>query len=188
MKEKPLEIRKSEDIQYTDQMAKIVSRGSAIRKKTAEQSPHTKFLMTATKEEKEAYYNRDIGDSWKSDKYAMRSISPEEFSLQSKVRDNQRKTEGASEGSSISKERRELAIDSFICSPPADVSKETKERINKIIGLKSEAFQIVEAVKTKTFFQKVKSIFVKDKGTSYEDDNPGAIEAWTKILGGKKND
>ncbi len=199
---KPIDVRSADHAKYADMMAKSM-KDIPKRPKSAEQCPSTKMLFDL-----DPSIPFVIDKDWRPDPklhdsidwtvgpdpeqlkalVAQRAVDPREIVIAEDIRHKGRNSFGdaVSQGAkSLIKEKREIAISSFTCSPPADLNQENKSRIEALIGIESAPVIIEKPLPKETLMDKIRDFFGA-KGRSYEDDHPGAMEAWTKLLGGKK--
>lgn len=117
------------------------------------QCASTEAILSRPKEE-DKFHSKRIIDPIKAwaDPYYVRHITPDEFVLVETTRRKQKNTKGQSELSSVSKEKREIAINSYLYSPPAE--NVDREKIVGLVEYKSEP-----PVVKPTLFQRFKKLF-----------------------------
>ncbi len=149
---KVLAARDAESASYAHYMAKMLSASEAQReenKKLAEirlkrhgidphaQQPSTLAIMARDPKDDEKHWLRhlpegvQIRDKDGNVDIAERPVTREEVSLVEATRRRPKNSQGQSDKDGAGKERKEQAVNAFICSPSAELTDEEKKRVSR---------------------------------------------------------
>ncbi len=151
MTAKAVAVRDAEAASYAHYMAKMLTYSEAQReenRKLAEirkqrhgidptaQQPSTQAILARPKEKDEEHFFRPLVDCYIRDKdgnidVGERPVTIEEVSHVQAIRRRPKNSIGQSEKSATGEERKEAAVHTYLCSPPAVLSEEELKRVSK---------------------------------------------------------
>ena len=153
-KENPLMDRDLRDLVYATQMVELQKEQQVKKPVNTEQSPSTARLLAMNEKELADYRDRPLADCQVKDKYGnivinKREIDPEiavayqEHRMKSKNTLGDAVSYGAT---SVSPEKREKAIDAYVCSQPVEITAEQATKLQELTPVKAVvASQSIEA-------------------------------------------
>ena len=120
---------------YAERVAQHVRNSRVVKPATTSQCPSTERLLSRDPKFDKAWQSRSLPDGWQADRFASWQGSAEQIVSFEAVRRRSKNTQGdaVSEAeSSVSPERRQLAIEAFQYSGGTRLTPEEKQRIVKM--------------------------------------------------------